>query len=105
MNADAMSEGESEISDVQYSSEGSMSSHSPSPGPSKPRSSRGSAGPLASQKARTKRRNLQEIMNANPGSEFPWDEVLFYVPGWLPPVIRQHILRRIQVSSVAFWAS
>lgn len=91
-----MYEGESEINSLRYDSDVSMPS-SPEADPSRPRRNRVSSESVA-KKARTKRRNLQEIMNENPGSVFPWDEILFYVPEWLPPVIRQHILRRIEVS-------
>lgn len=93
---DIMYEGESEVDSSRYASDDSMPS-APEAGPSRSRMHRTSEDPFA-RKTRTKRRNLQEIMNTNPGSIFPWDEILFYVPEWLPPVIRQHILKRIGVS-------
>lgn len=84
-----MYDGESEVSSAQDSSDDATGSPTTGPMPQRSWS--------FPQKTRKTRRNLQEIMNTNPGSAFPWDEILFYVPEWLPSVIRQHILQRIEV--------
>lgn len=98
-----MSDDEYEASDAYYESDASYSS-APSAGPSRVRSDRGSVVTPASN-VRSKRMNLQEYQNANPGGEFPWDTFRFYVPEWIPSIIRRHILRRINVSlTVSFRA-